>query len=152
VRAITAEAVRELHELEANNGTLTPQAVVQRAKNKASALHDLFSWDDKEAARLRRLDEARTIIMSVRVQLETRPDQPPVRVRAFVSLADDRLTGGGYRSIQVVMSNPTQRAQLLRTAIQEFGALKKKYESLSELAQVYEALELISVGDLAKTG
>lgn len=139
---VSRDAVRELEAL-AQAGELTPARVLERASEARSALHSLFTWDNDRAAHLRRLDEARSVIMSVRVRLEARPDQPPINVRAFVSLAEDRASGGGYRSITAVLSDPDQRAQLLRTAITELSAMQKKYSELSELTQVFAALDTL---------
>jgi hypothetical protein len=50
----------------------------------------------------------------------------------------------------MVMSNPSQRGQLLRTALQELNALRRKYSHLSELAQVFDAMA--GVDPQKKTG
>lgn len=138
---ITEAAVAELHAIAETKGLLTAEAVLDAARNKASALHPLFTWDTKRAAELRRLDEARAIIMSVKVRFEVDPAKPSMNVRAFVSLASDRVAGGGYRPIKLVMEDPRQREQLLRTAIEELSALRKRYEHLQELAKVFAELE-----------
>jgi len=149
MRRVSDAAVQELNELAEASGLLTPGAVLERASDARSALHPLFTWDNNKAAHLRRLDEARAVIMTVRVRLELQPDKPLINVRAFVSLGEDRVAGGGYRPITVVLANPSQRAQLLRTALQELGALQKKYAQLSELTQVFAALDDVQV---AKAG
>lgn len=141
MKRLTDAAVQELNALAEASGLLTPRAVLERAENKRSALHPLFTWDDSKAAHLRRLDEARAVIVMVRVKMELQPDRPLISVRAFVSLGEDRVSGGGYRPITVVLADPSQRAQLLRTAVQELAALQKKYAQLSELAQVFAALD-----------
>jgi hypothetical protein len=52
---------------EANDGVLTPEAVVKRANdNKKGPLGQMFEWDDTKAAHAHRLDTARTLIRSVR--------------------------------------------------------------------------------------
>lgn len=139
MKRLSEAAVEELHTL-VHDGLLTPAAVLTRAADNGSALHHLFTWDDTKAAQLRRLDEARGVIMAVRVHMITQPNTPPVRVRAFVSLADDRVTGAGYREIFTVLANSSQREQLLSTALQELTSLQKKYGHLSELANVFEAV------------
>lgn len=140
MKRLSPDAVIELRAL-ASQGTLTPANVVQAAAWPTSALHPYFTWDDTEAATLRRLDEARSAIASVRVQLLTQPEQPPIDVRAFVSLASDRVAGNGYREIEVVLADPDQRAQLLRTALRELHSLQRKYGKLSELAKVFASLD-----------
>ena len=51
-------------------GTLTPDAVVKDAKSVSSPLHTHFEWDDDVAANKFRLDQARRLIRSVRVDVE----------------------------------------------------------------------------------
>lgn len=62
----------------ANNGILTPQAVVDDAKNPKSPLHGEFEWDVKKAAEAHWLDRAREIIRSVRVVITTEHKQVSV--------------------------------------------------------------------------
>ncbi len=53
-----------------DGGKLRPQAVVDAAKDEDSPLHNAFCWDDAEAARLYRLDQARRLIRSFKVVIE----------------------------------------------------------------------------------
>ena len=92
-----------------NGGTLPPERVVEAARPEGSALHAYFDWDDRVAGDKWRLQQARELIRSVRISI---PNQPPVEVRAFVSLAADRASGLGYRAMQEVMSNEFLRRQL----------------------------------------
>ena len=146
------DELAELTELAERNGVLTPEAVLLQAQNPASALHRRFTWDDAEAAKLRRLDEARNLIMRVKVRIQPRPDQPPITVRAFVSLSEDRVQGGGYRHIETVLSDAAMRADLLQTAIAELQALQQRYKHLSELAKVFGALESVANDVTQKAG
>ena len=70
---MSTEAVRAaLAEIaERNGGRLTPDAVVKEARKPASPLHGYFTWDVKEAAAERWLDQARQLIRSVRVEVTT---------------------------------------------------------------------------------
>jgi hypothetical protein len=61
-------AMAELNALvKANGGRITPEALVQAASNKKSALHDFFEWDDATAAHQYRLEQARRMIRSCRI-------------------------------------------------------------------------------------
>jgi hypothetical protein len=139
---VPPEAVAEIHRLsEQNDGLCVPEHVVRRAQNKNSALHELFEWDDKKAGHQHRLEQARALIMSVQVTYVH--DGKPIVHRVFVSLADDRIEGKGYRTIEAVMKDPSKRAQLLSTALAELGALKKRYGRLKELTRVFTALDKV---------
>lgn len=114
---------------------LRPEAVVQFARNPRTALHKRFEWDDTEAGKAYRLWQARQIIsIAVLVVHENRP-----AYRAYVSLPSDRQTGGGYRSLDVVMRNPTMYAEMLDDALEDLKRLKQKYGQLQELELVWRA-------------
>src|ERR1700677_2890830 len=56
---------------ERNAGRLTPDLVLLSAQSPDSPLHEHFTWDDTDAARKHRLNEARTLIRSVKVEITT---------------------------------------------------------------------------------
>jgi hypothetical protein len=98
------EAVRErLAEIEeANRGRLTPEAVVRDAEDPDSPLHDYFEWDNKEAGHRWRIEQARALIVSVRVI--TTVDRNEVKAVYYVK--DPTLPQGqsGYRSLPAIKS------------------------------------------------
>ena len=59
------DVVAALAELESSGGRLTPNGVVEAARDAASPLHYHFEWDDSVAAEQHRLDQARRLITSV---------------------------------------------------------------------------------------
>ena len=131
----------ELLLIEERDGTLKPEAVVKYAKNKKTALHSKFNWDDSSAAEHWRLEQARGII---RVTVTVLPNQD-MPVRAFVSLRDDRNVNIGYRNITSVLSDEELRRQLLNDALSEMQVFKRKYAQLKELESVFMAMEEIAM-------
>ena len=134
------ELKQELEQIrEQNGGMLRPVDVVAFAENPETNLHKCFTWDDTEAAHNYRLWEARTII---RVCVTTAPkdDLPPMRV--FVSLKSDRKKpGGGYQAMVDVLSDEEKRRELLEQATEEFKYYETKYRQLSELTEVFAAMD-----------
>ena len=122
------------------DGVLHPQAVVDFARNPATALHSQFTWDDAEAAEAHRLEQARRVI---RVFVVVEPAGDPTPVRAFVSLTTDRKQGGGYRRTVDVVSDADHYAQMLRDALAEISALERKFERIRELRPVWLAAERV---------
>lgn len=53
-----------------NGGKITPDQVVEAARDPASPLHDSFEWDDTVAAIAHRQDQARTLIRSVEIRVQ----------------------------------------------------------------------------------
>lgn len=125
-----------------HNGSLPPEAVVEFARNKNTALHAEFEWDDTEAAHQFRLVQARNIIR-LNIDIVETPNGN-VRVPVYVSLVSDRRSGLGYRALTDVMSDADMRAQLLQQAIDELQRVRRKYESLRELAPVFSALDRVA--------
>lgn len=119
------------------NGLLRPEALVVAAESPAHPLHDKFEWDDTEAARLYRIEQARTVIRSFRVHI---PDLN-VEVQALSSLEMDRQNSGGYRWTLEVLDRPDLRDELLRTALRELNAIKLKYQHIKELKDVWEKID-----------
>jgi len=144
------ERIRHLHPEE----LLIPEEVVRAAQSPRSPLHELFTWDDTEAARRHRLEEARQLIR-VTVTLIPGTDQ---EVRAYVSLSEDRpqgvkgqiTGGGGYRATAEVMSDEQLRAILLADAQREMRAFQNKYARLSELALVFDAMTVAANAAVTK--
>lgn len=121
----------------AHDGVLHPHDVVEFAQNPETALHGRFTWDDTKAAHEHRIWEARQVIrLYVNVVHE---ESPPTRV--FVSLEEDRANGGGYRYVLDVLTDDQRRAQLVSQALKEFRFLRQKYQTLKELAAIYEAID-----------
>lgn len=122
----------------AKQAPLTAIAVVADAKKKSSPLHDLFCWDDTEAARLYREDQARFLIRSV-IRVTVRGDEyADLQTRAFVNVtvADERQ----YVSIATAMNNPDLRNQLLENALRDLAYFERKYKELSELTEVFAVI------------
>jgi len=59
-------ALAELHQ-----GRITPEMVVEAARDPNSPLHTAFTWDDAQAAHEHRLAQARVLLRRVRVEIET---------------------------------------------------------------------------------
>lgn len=122
-----------------NDGVLRPTDVVEFARNPNTALHRRFQWDDGKAAELYRLSQARGLI---RISLRVLGAEQQSPVRAFVSLTTDRKAGG-YRAIGDVMTDAERRAQLLADSLIELQRFRQKYNEITELAEVFEAIERI---------
>lgn len=138
--------VAELERIaEQNGGVLKAEAVVLAARPEWSPLHTWFEWDDTAAAERWRLHQARGLINVVVKYHETAPDKR-VPMKVFVSLTPDREEdGGGYRVATTVLSDEAMRAQMLADAKQEMRNFKTKYERLTELAEVFEAMERVEL-------
>lgn len=120
-----------------NDGLLRAEDVVDFARHPDTQLHTKFTWDDTVAAERFRLMQARQVI---RVHVKIYPKEKQ-RVRAYVSMLEDRRKGGGYRSTEEVLAIEAMRDQLLYQAHREMKAFVARYEHLEELAGVIAAID-----------
>lgn len=102
-------------------GRLTAPAVVDLARSPNSPLHDFFEWDDTVAAELHRQAQARTLIRSIKIRVETKTIH--FTVPAFVSdpeiagyVSIKRLAGDEDRARDVVVAEFSRAASALNRA------------------------------------
>lgn len=122
----------ELRRLWDRDGFLTPAQVLSEASSPESLLHQRFDWDDTTAAAKYRLDQARQLIRSCKITIETKPDTF-VRVRSFVSVPDT------YMPTEEALSDPATRDVVMQQALREIQTLRLKYRGLVDFD---EALQL----------
>lgn len=124
-----AERLAELEK--AGGGVLTPDAVVADAKNKSSPLHAYFTWDVKKAAHAHWLDQARSLIRSVRY--EHRTETRVIKAVAYVRDPAAEREEQGYIHVQRLRSD----LDLSREAVaHEFARAAAALTRARELAVV----------------
>lgn len=136
----------ELRKIEERDGVLKPDAVVEFAKNKKTALHKQFNWDDSDAAKKYRVWQARQLIRIKVVLLKSEDNN--VETKAFVHFDSDDNNEEGYRYIVTVLNDDLLKEQMLANALKELQIFKKKYNdlrSLAELKEIFEAIDAIPV-------
>lgn len=136
--AIDAQVVGEkILELERRDGKCTAEALVQEAAPASSPLHSLFEWDDTEAAKQWRVEQARYVIRNVRFVVR-REERPATQHIAFVSIREGKT--GGYANTIRVVSDEQLRQQMVDDAMTALEAWRERYGHLSELTAVVEAI------------
>lgn len=126
----------ELARLAGATETLTPEVVLDAAKTPGSVLHKFFTWDDRDAARQYRLNEARQVLRSiVVVHIEGEHVQ---RSRDWLSLADDE---GAMRYVRssFVWRTPDLRERVLEQAKADAQSFVQRYEQYEHLAKAVAA-------------
>jgi hypothetical protein len=112
------------------DGRVTPEAVLEAAADPASPLHDHFEWDDAAAAQQHRLEQARSLIRSVRVQITTE-----TRVVSTVHyVRDPSVSSGeqGYVSVTRLRSEPETARAMLRMELQRVQSCLSRAEELAD--------------------
>jgi hypothetical protein len=139
-----------LHKIAARaDGLLTPEAVVETAKDKHSPLHSHFEWDDGHAASLYRLEQARRIIR-LAVEVVTPPNGgDPITIRSFVSLpskrgrSDDADDAPGYVAVTDAIRKVSWRNEMLDMMREDARRFIEKYATMSEAAGIITEIRAV---------
>ncbi len=132
------KALEEIAEKNAD-GKLIAAEVVEVARDPAHPLHGYFEWDDSAAATQWRLVQARNLIRFI-VEKRDEVDEQPMHI--FTSLTSDRLIPlGGYRMTATIMADTELRNIMLQDARNELERTRRKYAILTELANVWQAID-----------
>ena len=116
-------------EFEKLGDNLTPEAVVNVARNENNIMHSIFEWDDSVAGEKYRKIQATQLIKNLKINIISNDNKEKRQVRAFVSL--QRNTG--FKSMEAVINDTDQYQLLLDKAYKELYSIKIKYETLSEI-------------------
>lgn len=126
----------ELEHLRAVNGTITTNAVLERAADPASPLHQHFEWDDTAAAARYRLQQAGALIRRFRI---VRPaGDRVISVPAYVR------TGKGYEPVQTVMTQDLLHAQHRARLLLSMRRLADELRSWDEYREIVDLLDQVT--------
>lgn len=118
------EIGEELQSISAQHGQVTPEIVVEQARDEDSALHRCFQWDDSIAANEYRKGQARQVIRSIRVINESTGEQSP----AFVHVTyDDEKR---YVETGVAVKDDDLWSNVIRTAASDLKAMERRLDDL----------------------
>lgn len=125
------ERIRQEH-----NGILKAEDVLAEAKDDGSPLHGAFTWDDGEAAMLHRLNEARKLIVSIRVFSPTVAKPVP----CFVNVrTPDR--GRGYLPTVEALTDEDLRVRVMMEIQVAIEAIERKYAHYREITDILDRVK-----------
>jgi hypothetical protein len=142
-KGVSAEVVgKALEEIQKEDGKVTAEALLKKAKAKKSPLHGLFEWDTDKAAQEYRLHQARNVIREVHVTIKKLPDQGPVR--AFVH------TKQSYQPIEAVASEVTRYEEAIAELKGKIDGLKQTITDLGAVAATQKPEKVAAITALNK--
>lgn len=128
---------KELERCRNEDGGLHPEVVVSRAENPESPLHHAFEWDDSEAARQYRLDQARLLIRSVRVIHESKNEERPAYVHVpgrKQNGAADKTPPGRYVSSDMLQDDEDMMERAVDESLHRLAGAANSLSTLLSLA------------------
>ena len=127
---------QELERIRAEKGELKPADVLAEAESENSPLHLAFEWDDSVAAQHHRLNQARKLIVSIRV-LNSIAAKP---VQAYVSVRTPDK-GRQYVPTTEALSDEVLKARVLDEVRNFVESLERRYAAFKEVATVLATLK-----------
>ena len=119
---------------------MTPQQVVDAARDTSNPLHALFDWNASAAAEKWWLHQAREIIGAVRIHVTTH--DTVIKVPCYV--VDTEADGAGYRSVAALKNDPASaKESLVYTLEVAAGHLRRAYDLAGPLGLQNEINALV---------
>ena len=116
--------------------------VVDEARPKNSPIHGMFEWNDKVAGERWRAEQARSYLRALIVVV---PEEGGERTMPAIVSAGP---GSGYVAMETALTNAVMRRAILKRALDEAQAWRRRYESMKELAGVFTALDQVPMFDV----
>lgn len=113
---------------------VTPENVLEVAKNKDTELHKCFTWTDSEAAHKWRLREARQLIQLFVVKTEKQEVYKP---RIFQASSERNV----YQEATFFVQNKDEYLALINRAKAELIAIENRYKEITEMEEIFEAID-----------
>jgi hypothetical protein len=143
------------------NGEVTPDVLLEDAKGIDSPLHNWFEWDDTNAARAYRRQQAYYLLRSIHVVVQVNDEEMTTRAFHHVTIQEtepERDEGDGmhqeaevlepesrrvYVSIQRIVTDADLRQQIIEDAMHQLQSWRRRYQQYTELAQIFGAIDAI---------
>lgn len=118
------------------HGKVTPSLLLNEAASEESPLHKLFDWCDETAAHAYRLIRARTLIRSVRIEVNGVVER---LIHVPVVFANDEASKEGfYKPLSVIISQPSEFERAMTAALAKLAGAEEAVSELRAAASTAE--------------
>ena len=123
--------------------SLNAEIIVQEASIPESKLHAYFEWNDMKAAHQHRLAQARFYVRHIVYRFQKGSE--PVRLFSTIRMdtGEPGIRANYYVPTETAIENPQMREQILAQAYAEWMTFQRKYQTLKELADLFQSSEKI---------
>jgi len=146
-----SEIYEEINKIYQKDKSITPEKILEQAKNPNHPLHKHFEWDDEIAGNKYRLIQARNLIRKIILEI-TNEDNQKYRVRAFLSVSEvdncdlvihgNQMTDNYYVSLEDIEKDDKLIEYQKLKALSELRAFKIKYGILNKwLGKIFEEID-----------
>lgn len=126
------EVVAELNKINAE--AITPEQIVDAARDEKSILHQFFEWDDAVAAEKYRQNQAQQMLLKITYVTDDE-DTRPKRYYHNVTYST-----GEYHPVQYIFEHEDAYELLKKRAFDYLRGAENKFSEVTELNSVWEAI------------
>lgn len=119
---------------EIGESKITPEELLEKAKDENTELHKCFEWNDGIAAEKYRLIQARQVITHIVFEKKAKEEVP---VRCFQITTERNV----YQPTKQFLVQENEYQSLLARAKAELESFVRRYSTISELENVFKAIE-----------
>lgn len=125
----------------------TAREILEDAEDQASPIHEMFDWDDEEAAKKFRTIQASILLSALTVKVQVIRDgkssemDMPVRV---VLRRGEKGRGGQHEHIKDIINNRGRRVMMLEMASNELLSVQRRYSYLQDLERVFKEVDVVA--------
>lgn len=136
-----ADPTKCYEEIQEIGEEVTPEQVLDCARNDKTELHKCFDWNDSVAAEKYRLVQARDVLRKLIVVKREVDNEEREPIQFRVMMKNDNSQNSGYKQTIVMVKDEDEYQKLLEQARRELHAFKQKYSCLRELAEILDLIE-----------
>jgi len=132
-------------DIEKKKGIVKPEDLIGEAESKNSSIHHLFEWNESEAARQYRINQARNIINHIEIEVcSISPSNEKVNLVIQSQRAFHNIVNGeerGYVSTINIVRNEDLAKQVLQRLIRQLDGATNELRAFQDYRWVVVLLE-----------
>jgi len=109
--------------------------VVEDARDPDSPAHELFEWNDEQAAHQHRLWQGRHIIRSLEIVIEKNGEQRATDAFVNIKIEDDEEPKQQYVPWQSMIEDPDMRQLYEQSLLRDIQMIQRKYADFKEFSE-----------------
>lgn len=140
IKADPVQAAKVMNDLAGRNA-LNASNLVEVSRPEDAPLHSEFEWDDEQAAGQWREHQARHLI-SCLVQFDENEERTQQPVRVYFQVEE---ASSNYEQLDVIVQSESKAKKLLKQALNELIAYKRKYAALLQQCDAVKEMDSLQM-------
>ena len=134
-------AYAEMESIREEEGQLTADLLLDKAKDGSNVLHSAFEWNDSKAGHMYRKQQAMQMIKSIEIVVEELPQEEKTIKYWHIVKEEEAPPVKTYVSKEEALADPESRAKMILSAYKELRNFRKKYKELHELNAFHDLID-----------